>query len=77
MTGDELVERVDGRHQVERSKGSYDGPGQPDLREERDTAPGIPGNQCPVAQDEPPTLVARFLGDVCKQTRGVHVSKRE
>jgi hypothetical protein len=77
VAGDELVQRIEGRHQVEFSKGSCDGPRQPDLREECDAAPGIAGDQCSVAQDEPPTLVARFLGNIRKLAGGLWVCERK
>jgi hypothetical protein len=77
VPGYDLVEGVDDRGGVERSKHPPEGPGQPDFREQQDAASRVARNRSPVAEDEPPAFVARVLGYACEQAAGLFVGERQ
>jgi hypothetical protein len=77
VAGYELVERVDERRDAQRPERACQGPGQPDLCEERDAAARVAGNRRPVATHEPPAFVPRVFGHGYEQAAGLVVCERQ
>jgi hypothetical protein len=77
VAGHEVDERVDERRQPQGAKKAPERTGQADLGEEPDSSALVAGNEGAVAEDEPPTLAARFLRNVAEQTAGFLVRERE
>ena len=77
MAGYQLVERVDERRGAQRSEHAAQGPGQPDLGEQRHAAAGVAGNRRPVAQDEPPAFSSRVLRYACEEAAGLIIGERQ
>jgi len=73
----DLVKPVDERRGVDGSDDARQTTGEPDLGEERHAAAVIAGNQRPVLQDEPPTLVPSLFGYACEQLAGFIVRERQ
>jgi hypothetical protein len=77
MAGYELVQRVHERRRSDGFQYQAERPGQPDLGEERHAPSAVAGNRCAVAEDEPPTLAALFLGHGREETTGLLIGERE
>jgi hypothetical protein len=77
VSGYDLVEGVDERGGAERSERPLQRPRQPDLGEERHAATRVAGDGRPVAKDQPPAFVARFLGHVSEEAAGCFVGQRQ
>jgi hypothetical protein len=73
----ELVQPVEERRGAERSQRGAQRPGQAELEEQRDAASAVAGNEGAIAEDEPPTLVPRLLGNRCEQRVGLVICERK
>jgi hypothetical protein len=77
MARDEPVECVDEPRHSEGTKEAAERAGQTDLDEERQSTSAVAGNQCAVAEDEPPTFAALVLGHGREQRAGLLIGERE
>ena len=77
MAGYELVQLVQDGRPAENPEGPAQRLGQPELAEKGDAAAGVALDRRAVTQDEPPTLVAGFLGDGHEQGRSFLISERQ
>lgn len=77
MARDEPVGGVNERRQPESPKQAAERASQPDLGDEGHACPAVARNQCAVAEDEPPALVALVLRHGREQTAGLLIGKRE
>jgi hypothetical protein len=73
----DLVERVEERGRVERSKEASERTRQPNLGEEGNPASRVACNRRPVAEHDPPAFVPRSFGHTCEQAGGLLVGERQ
>ena len=72
-----FVEQVDERGQSARAKDAAERSGETELGEEHDAATAVAGNRRAVAEYQPPTFGALFLGHPGEQARGLLIGKRK
>jgi hypothetical protein len=77
VASDVLVERIDEPFGPQCSNRSSQPSRESNLHEERYASSRITGDGPPVAQHEPPAVVARAFGNACKQPVGLLVGEWE
>jgi hypothetical protein len=75
MAGYQPVQGVDEHRCVKRSQHASERTRKPDLGEERHTSSGVAGHQRAVAENEPPTLAAGFLGYRSEEAVGLRIAE--